>query len=66
MDKGVEAVYVLVSEGVCLLREGTAVKPVFQKAADTTEVAVDTTSQVAVEIAEEEMAEAKADTTIVL
>ncbi|MDE6515095.1 MAG: efflux RND transporter periplasmic adaptor subunit [Bacteroidales bacterium] len=66
VDKGVEAGDVLVAEGVGLLREGTKVKPVFQPAvADTTGVAVDTTSLVAVEIAEEEMA-AEADTTIVL
>lgn len=70
VDKGVEAGDVLVAGGVGLLREGTAVKPVFQKPVDTTEVAVDATSKVAVEIAEEmegsEDTGTEADTTITL
>lgn len=68
VDKGVEAGDVLVAGGVGLLREGTVVKPVFHTAADTTEVAVDATSKVAVEIAEEEMEamETAADTAMVL
>ena len=70
VDKGVDAGDVLVAEGVGLLREGTKVKPVFQKPADPTEVAVDTTSKVAMEIAEEMEEPAveavKADTTMVL